>query len=250
HNSRRPLRNGEATFSKIVQGIDRSLEGGYTVNLRVVLDADNIDELPALARFASERGWTGNPRFKTQLGRNYELHACQVAGGKLFSRVAFYDKLYRLVQTHPEVCEFHQPAFSFSQFLFEKGQLPEPLFDSCPACKTEWAFDYTGRIYSCTATVGKQDECLGTFHPELTRKEEIIQTWQERDVTSILECTSCNLQLACGGGCGSVAKNKTGNIRTPDCRPEKELMEMGISLYFEKGLFDGRENNVHQCCTI
>lgn len=250
HNSRRPLRNGEATFSKIVQGIDRSLEGGYTVNLRVVLDADNIKGLLALARFASERGWTDNPRFKTQLGRNYELHTCQANSGKLLSRVAFYDKLYRLVQTHPEVCEFHRPAFSLSRFLFENGQLPEPLFDSCPACKTEWAFDYTGRIYSCTATVGKQDECLGTFHPELTRKEEIIQTWQERDVTSIPECTSCSLQLACGGGCGSVAKNKTGSVRTPDCRPEKELMEMGISLYFEKGLFDGRENNVHQCCTI
>ena len=250
HNSRRPLRNGEATFCKIVQGIDRLLEGGYTVNLRVVLDNNNIDELPALARFASERGWTDNTGFKTQLGRNYELHTCQVDGGKLFSRAAFYDRLYNLVQAHPEVSEFHRPAFSLSRFLFENGELPEPLFDSCPACKTEWAFDYTGRIYSCTATVGKQDECLGTFHPELTRKEEIIQNWQERDVTSIPECTSCSLQLTCGGGCGSVAKNRTGSIHTPDCRPEKDLMEMGISLYFEKGLFDGRENNVHQCCTI
>ena len=250
HNSRRPLRNGKGTFGNIVHGVDLALEAGYTVNLRVVLDAENIDALTALARFASKKGWTDTSGFKTQLGRNYELHTCQYDGAKLFSRVAFYEKIYHLLQAHPDVGEFHRPAFSLSRFLFENGELPEPLFDSCPACKTEWAFDYTGRIYSCTATVGKRDECLGTFYPKVTKKEHIIQTWQERDVTSIPECTNCALQLSCGGGCGAVAKNKSGSILAPDCRPEKELMEMGISLYFEKGLFDGRENQVHQCCSI
>jgi len=250
HNTRRPLRDGGGTFAAIVRGVDSALEAGYTVNLRVVLDAENIEGLPALARFASEKGWTDRPKFKTQLGRNYELHSCQADGAKLFSRVSFYEKLYHLLQAFPEVGEFHRPAFSLSRFLLENGELPEPIFDACPACKTEWAFDYTGRIYSCTATVGKLDECLGTFYPEVTRKEQIIQTWQERDVTSIDECADCALQLSCGGGCGAVAKNKSGNILAPDCRPEKELMEMGVSLYFEKGLFDGRKDHVHKCCPI
>jgi len=250
HDSRRALRDGEGTFDRIVAGIDRALHMGFTVNLRVVLDAENIDELPSLALFAAKRGWTGNPRFKTQLGRNYELHTCQADSNKLFSRIAFYEKLYDLLQRYPEVGEFHQPAYSLSRFLFENGELPEPLFDSCPACKTEWAFDYTGRIYSCTATVGKLDECLGTFFPEVTRNRVLISAWQDRDITSIPECRVCSLQLTCGGGCGSVAKNRTGVILSPDCRPEKELMEMGISLYFEKGLFDVREDNIHQCCTV
>ena len=220
------------------------------MNLRVVLDAENINGLPALARFAAEKGWTDSPGFKTQLGRNYELHTCQSGSEKLFSRISFYEQLYRLIQEHPEVAEFHRPAFSLSRFLFENGELPDPLFDSCPACKTEWAFDYTGRIYPCTATVGKLDECLGRFYPERTKREHAIQVWQERDVTSIPECRDCALQLSCGGGCGAVAKNKNGNILTPDCRPDKELMEMGLSLYFEKGMFDGRKDHIHQCCSI
>jgi uncharacterized protein len=250
HNARQPLTNGEATFGRIVTGIDRALDAGHTVNLRVVLDADNFEELPELARFAMEKGWTEHPHFKTQLGRNYELHTCQFGRDRLFSRVAFYEKLYILVQAHPEVGEFHRPSFSLSRFLFENGELPDPIFDSCPACKTEWAFDYTGRIYSCTATVGKRDECLGRFYPQVTKREEIIRTWQERDVTAIPECTSCSFQLSCGGGCGAVAKNRTGNILSPDCRPERELIEMGMSLYFDKGEFDGREDKVHQCCSI
>jgi uncharacterized protein len=107
------------------------------------------------------------------------------------------------------------------------------LYDSCPGTKTEWAFDYTGSIYSCTATVGKKEEALGTFYPTVTKKEDLIDQWQDRDVTSIKECTSCNLRLACGGGCASVAFNRTGQLLSPDCRPVKALLEMGISTYFK-----------------
>ncbi len=234
HNSRRPLRGGQSTFKQIVEGIDEALKRGFPVNLRAVLDRENIDSLPDLALFAADMGWTGNPLFKTQLGRNYELHTCQADSSRLYSRVELYEKLYVMAGTHPEILDFHKPAFSLSKFLWENGKLPEPLFDSCPGCKTEWAFDFTGRIYSCTATVGKHGEELGTFFPEVTRKEESIAAWQERDVTSIEACRGCSLRLACGGGCAAVAHNSTGSLGSPDCRPVKKLLEMGMSLYFGK----------------
>ena len=82
HDRRRPLRGGGPTFERIVEGIDRAVEHGFPVNLRVVLDRDNIDSLPELARFAGERGWLGSSKFKTQLGRNYELHTCQAEPGQ------------------------------------------------------------------------------------------------------------------------------------------------------------------------
>ncbi|MCG8571480.1 MAG: SPASM domain-containing protein, partial [Spirochaetes bacterium] len=124
--------------------------------------------------------------------------------------------------------------FSISRYLFDNGEMPDPLFNSCPGCKTEWAFDYSGNIYSCTATVGKLGEELGTFYPDITRKDDIIDQWEERDVTSIPECKECSVQLACGGGCAAVAKNKTGNIISPDCRPITELLELGIAHYFKE----------------
>jgi uncharacterized protein len=203
------------------------------VNLRMIVDKDNIAFLPALADIAIEKGWTKHPNFKTQLGRNYELHSCQENQKALFSRMEMYEDIYQLLKQHPQIIEFHKPAFSISKFLSENGELPSPLFDACPACKTEWAFDYTGQIYSCTATVGKAGEELGTFWPEVSLHKERIEAWQERDVLNIPECRNCNLQLACGGGCGSVAKNKAGHCNSPDCRPVKELMELGFSYYFK-----------------
>jgi len=231
HDHRRYLAGGQPTFHRIVAGIDACLARGVAVNLRVVVDKDNLAKLPELASFAIERGWTRHPKFKTQLGRNYELHHCQASPDRLYSRLELYQELYRMAIEHPHVLQFHKPAFSVAKVLTERGSLPEPLFDSCPGCKTEWAFDASGRIFPCTATVGKDGEEVGTFHPEVRLERERIESWEERDVTSIDKCRGCSLQLACGGGCAAVAKNRTGTIASPDCRPVDQLVGMGVALY-------------------
>jgi uncharacterized protein len=231
HNSRRFLKGGEGTFERIVRGIDACLENRININLRMVADKENITNLPDLAGFAIEKGWTKSRFFKTQIGRNYELHHCQSAPDRLFDRISLYQAIYELIKENPHIIEFYKPSYSIAKFISEQGELPDPLFDSCPACKTEWAFDYTGHIYSCTATVGKNDEILGTFYPEVTRKDEIIRIWESRDVTSIDECRECSVQLACGGGCAAVAKNRTGSVCSTDCRPVKKLLELGFSAY-------------------
>jgi uncharacterized protein len=235
HNQRRTPKDGKPSFNKIAEGIDLCLKNNLPVNLRAVVDRENLSSLPALAEYAISKGWTQNPLFKTQLGRNYELHNCQVGGAsKLLSRVEMYEELFAMIHNNPHFLEFHRPAFSISKFLFENGELPAPLFDSCTGTTTEWAFDYQGRIFACTATVGKSGEVLGTFFPDITRHEEIIAQWEERDITSIPECKECPVSLACGGGCTAVAKNRTGQILSTDCRPAQKLIELGVSLYFEK----------------
>lgn len=233
HDRRRMLKGGAGTFSQIVEGIDAALAEGMPINLRAVVDRSNMPYLGQLAEFAIAQGWTANKLFKTQLGRNYELHVCQADQQKLYDRAGMYEDIYNLVKQQPSFLEFHRPAFSISKFLFENGELPNPLFDSCPGTKTEWAFDFSGRIFSCTATVGKEGEALGTFYPQVTRKDEIIRQWEQRDVTTIEACAACPMQLACGGGCAAVAKNATGSVGSPDCRPVRDLLGMGLSLYFQ-----------------
>lgn len=231
HDARRPLVTGQGTFDTVVRGIDAALARGIPINLRSVLDRENVGSFLELARFAIDRGWTDHPQFKTQIGRNYELHECQADRARLYSRLELYRELYAMARAHPELLRHHRPAFSIARFLFDNGSLPSPLFDACPGTKTEWAFDYTGRIYSCTATVGKLDEALGRFYPEIELDEARISTWQERDVLGIPACRSCPLQLACGGGCAAVAKNTTGSLAAADCRPVRELMALGMGLY-------------------
>jgi uncharacterized protein len=236
HDQRRFLKGGSPTFEPIVRGIDAALAAGFPVNLRMVIDKQNIENLPELASFAIEKGWTSHGLFKTQIGRNYELHHCQSTTDQLFTRISLFNEIFELTKKHPHILKFYKPSYSVAKYLSENGALPDPLFDACPACKSEWAFDYTGRIYSCTATVGKEEESLGTYYPVVTKNEQMIHQWVSRDVTSIEECRNCSVQLACGGGCGSVAKNKNGSILSPDCRPVKELLEIGFRAYFAEEL--------------
>jgi len=234
HNLRRPLKGGGKTFDKVAEGVSLCLQNQIPVNLRVVLDKQNIESLPELSAYAVDKGWTQSEYFKTQFGRNYELHSCQKDHDRLFTRVGMYEQIYEIIKEHPVVMEFHRPSFSLSRFLFDQGELPLPLFDSCPGAKTEWAFDYTGHIYSCTATVGKKGEELGQFYPEIKLDSDQIELWQDRDVCSISECKECSVQLACGGGCAAVAKNNNGSLLSSDCRPIKELMSLGLKTYFSE----------------
>jgi uncharacterized protein len=232
HNQRRRLKNSHPTFDRIVNNIDACLDKGIPVNLRMVIDRENINNLPALADFAIQKGWTSLAHFKTQIGRNYELHYCQNGQSILFDRLTLYQELLKLILEHPQIMEFHKPSFSIMRFLQENNRLPNALFDSCPACKSEWAMDFTGSVYSCTATVGKPGEKLGTFYPEVELNEEKIKIWQQRDVQHIEKCRDCSVQLICGGGCGSLAKNQHGSILSPDCRPVAQLISLGANAYF------------------
>jgi uncharacterized protein len=64
-------------------------------------------------------------------------------------------------------------------------------------------------------------------------EKDAVSRWQGRDTVSLPECRSCSQALACGGGCTSVAKNRTGRIESTDCRPSRELLELGIGTYLE-----------------
>ena len=240
HDKRRALKGGGATFDRVVAGVDAALEAGLTVNLRAVLDKENLSDFGNLAHFAIDRGWTDRSNFKTQVGRNYELHHCQTNNTRLYTRLSLWDDMYKLIEQDPEILAFYRPAYSVARFLFDEGQLPDPLFDSCPATKTEWAFDTTGAIYPCTANVGKEGEEIGRFYPTRSLQQDRVADWSGRDVTTIPGCSDCANQLACGGGCGAVSKSWKGAIRASDCRPVGELLSLGCALYGQREL--PREN--------
>lgn len=231
HDRRRALKGGGKTFDRVVAGVDACLAAGLSVNLRTVVDKENLEDFGRLAHFAIDRGWTSHPKFKTQLGRNYELHHCQVANARLYTRLSLYEDLKRLIDADPEILKFYRPAFSVAKFLFDEGRLPDPLFDACPATKTEWAFDATGTIYPCTANVGKVEEAIGTFFPTRSLDAARVAEWSRRDVVTMEGCGQCANRLACGGGCGAVSKNQAGQVGAPDCRPIKELLGLGCAVY-------------------
>jgi uncharacterized protein len=235
HDRRRPHGSGAATFDRVVRGVDALLDASMPVNLRVVVDRDNLPALPALARVAEERGWLDLPedRFKTQIGRNYELFGCapRQRRDELLGRVELWTEYVRLADREAVLRRFHRPRFHGIGHLAATGELPAPNFDGCPATKKEWAFAPDGGLYGCTATVGHPAHRLGSFYPSVVHDDAAIARWAGRSTSTIPACARCAVAPVCGGGCGALAWRRGGDVLAPDCRPVPELMALGARYY-------------------
>ncbi len=236
HDNRRATANKKGTFDRIVAGIEAAVNNKMPVNLRSVVDTENVKDIVNLAEFLDKKGWLDLPPefFKTQIGRNYELFDCYAKPQHLMTQVELWGEFASLSKVYPVLAKFHRPDFKGIRHLVDTGEMYMASFDTCPACKTEWVFDLYGNIYGCTASCGREEYLLGTFWPEVNLNAAAINTWQKRDVKSIPKCRDCKYDVICGGGCGVVAANQnSGNILSPDCRPIQELMEIGINHYID-----------------
>ena len=237
HDGRRMTANNKGTFDRVVKGMEKAIEYGMPINLRSVVDKENVDDLVHLAEYLDQKGWLDLPpeRFKTQIGRNYELFECYEKPEHLFSQVELWGYVAKLMEQYPVMKKFHRPDFMGIRYLVDTGEMYIPSFDTCPAAKAEWVFDLYGDIYGCTASCGREEFKLGTYWPAVNKNDVAIQTWKNRDVTNIEKCKSCKYDIICGGGCGVVAANKNnGEILSPDCRPIQELYDIGLNFYDEE----------------
>lgn len=253
HDKRRMTANKKGTFDRVIKGMEKAVANGVPINLRSVIDKENVDDLVTLAQLMDDRGWLDLPPqlFKTQIGRNYELFECYEKPQHLFTQVELWAYVAKLAEAHPVLKKFHRPDFMGIRYLVETGEMYLPSFDTCPAAKTEWVFDLYGDIYGCTASCGREDFKLGTFWPEITKNEEAILTWKNRDVTNIEKCKDCKYDIVCGGGCGVVAANRhDGEILSPDCRPIQELYDIGLNFYNEEIHDLMKEESTQSGCMI
>lgn len=253
HNQRRGTTNGKGTFDRVITGMELLVENKIPINLRAVVDRENMLDLVNLAHFLDEKGWLdlGQDLFKTQLGRNYELFECYAKPQHLMTQAELWAEYSKLSNEYPVLKKFHRPDFKGIRHLVDTGDLIMASFDTCPAAKTEWVFDYKGDIYGCTASCGREDLKLGTFYPEVSLDKKPISEWQKRNVLTINECRDCRYNVVCGGGCGVVALNRNGSILSPDCRPIQDIFDIGINHYIDdiKDLA-GDEEEFTSGCTV
>ena len=236
HNARRATANKKGTFDNVIAGIDAAVKNGFPVNLRTVVDLENIRDIVKMAEYLDAKGWLDLPPelFKTQLGRNYELFDCYFKPQHLMTQAELWAEYSALSKDYPILKKFHRPDFKIIRHMVDTGELYMASFDTCPAAKTEWVFDLNGEIYGCTASCGRREYLLGTFYPDVTLDLAAAGKWQKRNVRNIDKCKSCQYDVICGGGCGVVAANKNGgDPLTPDCRPIGKLLETGVNHYID-----------------
>lgn len=240
HDKRRTLKNGGKTFDHIIEGITAAVLAKIPVNVRVIVDKQNIQTLPFLAELFNVHGWLDLPKekFKIAMGRNYELIENYVHPEDLLTLDGLVEAYVFLLVQYPLLKKMYVPDFFGITKMMNTGEMYTPSFDTCPGAKSEFVCDASGNIYSCTASCGREGYDLGTFHPQVTWQTDRMKEWQQRSILTIKECQTCSVGVVCGGGCGVIAKDRTGKAFEPNCKPVKEVMDIGIR-YYEKELLGG-----------
>lgn len=235
HNKRRFTKDGKESFARIMNGIEKSLSAGFPIQARLITDRMSIKSFPHLAEILDQKGWLDLPKtqFKTSLGRNYELINEYMKPEDLFTLDEMISEYTRMMQKYPLMQKLHLPSFFGITHMLTEGEMYLPSFDTCPGAKSEFVFDLEGKIYSCTASCGRKDLALGTYYPELTWNEPELKKWKNRSILTIPECKDCSVGVVCGGGCAVIAKDRNGEILSPNCKPVKEVMDIGIQFYRE-----------------
>jgi uncharacterized protein len=230
------LPNGKGTFDRIVKGIDDVLEEDIFVKVRVNIDEKNVDKLPNMARFITEKGWLDKNAKVTLCGASEEIEECFNEPDS-----EIYQKVFDIYNTHPEtkIMFLSLRLSQIFQEILNHGKLPFPQAQFCWSTSgVLYSMDLYGNIFPCccmNACCNMRELSYGRFHPKLRLNEDVIEAWHSRNVFSLPQCRDCKMALFCGGGCTRTALHYGNSLKEgvacPTAITEKEIQTV-FNYYF------------------
>lgn len=202
HNQRRIHYNDYNTFDKIISNIQLALDKGVRVVVRMNSDAKNINQYNDLKEYFSEKGFLANPNFYTYVARLRDYYEITPFEHKNIDFMS--PKLFNSMQKQIGVLPFTVDTGYYKEIydaLLNKRSIPfRPV--ACKAQSSECVLDPLGNIYPCWEVVGKQEHIKGRYTKDgIIWNEEILNKWQNTDITYLEQCRECKYALLCGGGC-------------------------------------------------
>lgn len=184
HNSRRFLKNGGKTFSRIMESISTLLE--YAPEVRVMVRV-NIDEENADAFLPLYDYLMGKFEGKLSISPAFVGDSTDKGTSCLFDK-------------------HQQQSFMFN--LFKKrglnliGFYPTTFRSECAVRgQGSYIIGPEGELYSCWNNVGNPNKIYGYIDGKVTNERELLKFKVTADALDNKECEACILYPVCGGGC-------------------------------------------------
>lgn len=226
HNSRRVLANGQPTYKKIMDGVEKCLENGINIRIRMNLDKSNYEEGISLREELLDKF----SKYKANL--SFELTT--LVGDSHDERMDIMTEIYHSDSKHSS-----EDRERINNFITKKNSILDhlvygrdinPLYAYCYAHVDGMAFDPYGDIYPCLGCVGKHRFSIGKYYPSVEFKENSIRN---RNIEKIPECRDCTYSLLCGGGC-PMKLHESGDFFKPVCYSIKTLLHNELPLFYKE----------------
>lgn len=226
HNSRRILANGKPTFKKIMDGVEKCLESGINIRIRMNLEKSNYKEGIDLRENLLEKF--------SEYKDNLSFELTTLVGDSYDERIDIMTEIYL-----SDINYSFEDRERRNNFITKKNSILDhlvygrginPLYSYCYAHVDGMAFDPYGDIYPCLGCVGKERFSIGKYHPLIEFKENSIRN---RNIEKIPECKDCTYSLLCGGGC-PLKLDGNGDFFKPVCYSVKTLLHKELPLFYKE----------------
>lgn len=220
HNQTRKLLNGEKTYERIVSGIERYVQNGLPVTIRMNISENNIEDCFAEKHRIQETDWGKKVRFELQPLFQTEADPMRNLYSKLF--------LENESATATSENQILNKLLPISNFLY-RGVPLKPVIKACDRDGQARFYDALGNVYNCILAVGTEKKSIGTYYPEISTKSKSFMT---RDITTVEKCNNCQYSLFCGGGCPNAIPD-AADVFSPNCAAFQRELELIIPLVYK-----------------
>lgn len=238
-------------FTRLVAGVEALLERNIEVNCRILLDKNNISELPEIVTFFKSKGWLENELFRTHIGTVFDTFGCMpdAVAMETLSWKEANDQLLAMARKDRSLVDEIGLDWRGMKRFMKTGKLFEPNFKHCVAGINAFALDCRGDLYVCQVSLGQPDFKVGSYFPKLDLNER-FERLQDRSILTVDKCKTCPQSLLCGGGCPIIGWLKHGSMFNEGCVNLKDTMQYGFDYYWPeiKAKMEGTPNNSMDCC--
>ncbi|MEZ5357740.1 MAG: SPASM domain-containing protein [Candidatus Zixiibacteriota bacterium] len=221
HDTRRPLKNGQGSFDRIIENVSRIYDI-LQIALRINIDRDNIDAAADMVEELKDRG----------LLQHINVHFAQVtASGATCASIR--DRCFSDREFSERQAQLYRKLFDRDIYMVEYPQ----VFSGghCGAVsENSFVISPTGDIFKCWEELSLDAEkSVGNISSKVSthRQQENGENYLAWDPFCKSECRKCNILPICMGGC-PVQGMRMGDPDKGACSPFKySLKEMLVLRY-------------------
>lgn len=214
HDAKRFFKNGEGTFSVILENVGRLLNGCHAeIVLKMNVDSANIEEFHKLKRFLENR---------------FSEH---INGGRIIITSNYIRKKTNFKGI--EKCINCVEYFDFELKNGKRMAVPS-LIGPCPLRgRGYFVIGPDGSIYKCMEHLGEDKHAIGNINNfSFSLKKESASCFKNMPFDDPV-CSKCEILPICGGGCPNERESCSVKEKERPCPAEKYKINEIISKIYE-----------------
>lgn len=225
HDKLRKLKNGGASFDEIVTNIKcMSKIEHLNISIRYNMSKTNYKEFVKLKKYLESKDILGE-KIKVSL-YNKCIHTAYIKRNenKFFDSDSFDENN---AKNHNMTYNTHVNQI---RELLENTRKTMPFRTSvCGATGSMLVFTPQKEVFTCWEQIHNSSKKIGVLTENGIVFNQLYETWGNRHVQNLDDCSKCNYSLLCGGGCAHHAELTTGNINSKYCQDTKKIIDLVIN---------------------